>query len=114
VRARLVLLVAMAALGGCEPDPGSAAGGSCAAGSGTCVDILSVSDNLIAQAVCLEVLGPSFTFQPGEPCPTSDLAGVCTRVETGITFAIVYSAGPYTPETAAADCASRGGSFQPP
>ena len=114
MRARLPILAVLAALGGCEPNPGSAAGGACSTGAGLCMNLVVVSDNLVAAATCLEVLGPSYSFQADTTCPTTDVVGICNRLDPGLAYALVYGSSAFTTATAAADCAARNGSFQPP
>ncbi|HQR29965.1 MAG TPA: hypothetical protein PLL32_06115 [Anaeromyxobacteraceae bacterium] len=107
------LVPVLAVLCACDTTP-SAAGGSCGGDAGLCLNLIAVDQNLVAQAICQEVVGPGYAFHPDQACPLESVAGICTRIETGLSYAIVYSTPPYSTDAAAADCAARDGAFQPP
>jgi hypothetical protein len=115
MRRRALLLGLVTALAtGCQ-DPATAAGGHCISeAAGMCVYIEATSDTIVAQATCIAILGPSFTFFEGAACPLDLSVGRCTLVEPDGTFLLHYYAPGFTEGAAATDCASRGGSFLPP
>lgn len=109
----LLALPLLAALCGCETPP-SATGGSCSADGGVCLNFVTVDENLVAQALCLYVVGQGYAFHPDQSCSLEGTAGICSRSESGVSYSIVYSSAVYTTDSAATDCAARGGAFQPP
>ena len=111
-RALLLAVVALAA--GCDAAAPSAEGSSCARDDGAlCLDFLTVSSDIVAQATCNDVLGPASSFSQGSACPTGLGVGTCDVVEPGVRFSIQYSGPVLTPGDASADCAGRGGTFHP-
>jgi hypothetical protein len=116
MRHRPALLVLLAvAIAGCESTSAAAQGSSCARGdSAMCVDLVSVESGLVAQAVCLEVIGPSTTFAAGTSCPLEGTVGSCAVAAVEPRYAIVYYAPGFTRETATTDCGARGGIFGAP
>ncbi len=113
MRRRALLLAFTAALAaGCESSP-SAVGGNCAsAAAGMCVYVEATSNNFVTQATCIAILGPDFTFVEGAACPADLSVGRCTLLEPDGTFQVQYYEPGFTQGDAAADCASRGGTFQ--
>ena len=108
----LGLTTALAA--GCQETP-SPVGGNCSSlAADMCVYVEAVDNPYVTQATCIAILGPSFTFFEGAPCPVDPSVGRCTLIEPDGTFLLVYYAPGFSPEAATADCASRGGAFQPP
>jgi hypothetical protein len=110
----LLVLLAVA-IAGCESSSVPAQGSSCLRGDAAmCVDLLTVDSALVAQAVCLEVIGPSTTFAPGLPCPPEGRVGSCEVTDPDARYDVVYYPSAFTLETATADCTSRGGVFRGP
>jgi hypothetical protein len=113
-RPALLVLLAVA-VAGCESTSAAAQGSSCARGdSAMCVDLVSVESGLAAQAVCLEVIGPSTTFAAGLPCSLEGRVGSCDVITPDVRYDVVYYPPAFTLETATADCTSRGGVFRAP
>lgn len=110
----VVLLLAATLPLGCDTGSASAEGSSCIRGDAAlCVDLLAVSSNLVAQATCLDVLGPDSSFAVGMPCSADLGVGLCDVVDPDVRFSIQYSAPVFTTGDASADCAGRGGTFHP-
>ncbi len=108
------LLLAAALPLGCGDDVPSAEGSSCIRDDAAlCVDLVAVSSNIVAQATCLEVLGPASSFAAGSACSSDLGVGLCDVVEPDVRFSIQYSAPVFTEGDATADCASRGGTYHP-
>jgi hypothetical protein len=116
MRHRPALLVLLAvAIAGCESTSAAAQGSSCARGDAAmCVDLVSVESGLVAQAICLQVIGPSTTFAPGLPCPLEGRVGSCEVIDPDARYDVVYYPPAFTVETATADCGARGGVFRGP
>lgn len=111
-RRALLLCLSTALAAGCESAP-SAVGGHCASASaGMCVYVEASAENYVAQATCIAILGTDFTFVEGAACPVDLSVGRCALFEPDGTFLLHYYASGFTQGDAAADCASRGGSFQ--
>ena len=116
MRHRPALLVLLAvAIAGCETTLVPAQGSSCLRGDAAmCVDLASVENGLVAQAICLEVIGPSTSFAPGLPCPLEGRVGSCGVIVPDARYDVVYYPSAFTLETATVDCTSRGGVFRGP
>ncbi len=98
---------------GCASDAPAASGSSCLGGSGTCVDLLDMPSNIVAQATCIEILGSDFTFVAGAACP-GGLIGSCAVTQADARFTVQYYGPWYGAVTAAADCSALGGVFRVP
>ncbi len=108
-----VLLAAL--LSGCETTLVAAQGSSCVRGdTAMCLDLVTVGSGLVAQAICLDVIGPSYTFAAGLPCPLEGRVGSCDIVDPDARYDVVYYPPAFTLETATADCTARGGVFRGP
>jgi hypothetical protein len=113
----LALLLAALAVSttGCETALVPVQGSSCVRGDAAmCLDLVTVDSGLVAQAICLDVIGPSTTFAAGLPCPLEGRVGSCEVIDPDARYDVVYYPAAFTVETATADCSARGGVFRGP
>lgn len=112
-RPAFALLLAVATA--CETTLVAAQGSSCVRGdAGMCLDLVAVESGLVAQAICLDVIGPSTTFVAGLPCPLEGRVGACAVIDPDARYEVVYYPPAFTLETATADCSAQGGVFRGP
>jgi hypothetical protein len=111
-----VLLSALAASAtGCETTLAAVEGSSCVRGDAAmCLDLVTVESGLVAQAICLDVIGPSYTLAAGVPCPLEGRVGSCEVIAADARYDVVYYPPAFTLETATADCSAQGGVFRGP
>jgi hypothetical protein len=110
------LLAALAsATTACETTQVAVEGSSCVRGDAAmCLDLVTVESGLVAQAICLDVIGPSTTFAAGLPCPLEGRVGSCEVIGPDARYDVVYYPPAFTVETGTADCSARGGAFRGP
>ncbi len=116
MRSRSALLVApLAALTlACDTGGAGSQGTSCSGQDGAiCVDLVVVSNNVVAQQICVDVVGATVAFFKA-PCTQVGTAGTCEVEQPDLRLTIRYEAPAYTPETAAAACEAQGGRYQAP
>jgi hypothetical protein len=113
-RRALLLGLTTALAAGCQDSPSPVGGNCSSAAADMCVYVLAADNPYVTQATCIDILGSSFTFFEGLACPLDLAVGRCTLVEPDGAFLLHYYAPGFTQENATADCASRGGTFQPP
>jgi hypothetical protein len=111
----LLLAALAAATTGCETTPVPVEGSSCVRGDAAmCLDLVTVESGLVAQAICLDVIGPSYTFAAGLPCPLEGRVGSCEVIDPDARYDVVFYPPAFTLETATADCSAQGGVFRGP
>ena len=99
---------------GCASDAPTASGSSCLGDHGSCVDLVEMPSNLVAQATCIDVLGGTFAFVAGAACPGTALVGSCDVTQAGARFTVQYYDPWFGAGTAASACTTLGGVFHAP